>query len=112
MGNALACSVALKSIELFEMQDYMAKIRRIEAITRREMEGFSDSRVKEVRIMGGCVCLEVKDAATLNGYQQSPMRAECSAGHFSPVYTPWFPISLTEEELVRVLDTMKAWFAR
>lgn len=30
MGNALACSVILKSIELFEKNDYMSKIRRIE----------------------------------------------------------------------------------
>ncbi len=53
MGNALACSVALKSIELFETGDYMEKIRRIEEITRGEMDGFSDERIKEVRIMGG-----------------------------------------------------------
>ena len=43
MGNALACSVALKSIELFETGDYMSKIKRNEAITRREMEGFTDT---------------------------------------------------------------------
>ncbi len=73
MGNALACAVALKSIEIFERQDYMSKIRRIEEITRREMEGFCDPRVKEVRIMGGCVCVEVKDAAVLKGYQQIPI---------------------------------------
>lgn len=45
MGNALACAVALKSIEIFDRQDYMSKIRRIEAITRREMEDFCDPRV-------------------------------------------------------------------
>ena len=39
MGNALACSAALASIELFETQNYMEKIQKIEAITRREMEG-------------------------------------------------------------------------
>ena len=38
MGNALACSAALASIELFETQNYMEKIQKIEAITRREME--------------------------------------------------------------------------
>ncbi len=79
MGNALACSVALKSIEVFEQEDYMAKIRRIEQITRREMAGFTDPRVKEVRIMGGCVCVEVKDAAVLKGYQQFA----CERGVFS-----------------------------
>lgn len=48
MGNALACSAALASIELFETQNYMEKIRKIEAVTRREMEGFTDPRIREV----------------------------------------------------------------
>ena len=70
MGNALACSVALKSIELFENENYMSKIKRLEAIMRREMEGFSDPRIKEIRIMGGCICLEVYDSETLKGYRR------------------------------------------
>ena len=70
MGNALACSVALKSIELFEQEDYMAKISRIDKISRREMGDFTDPRIKEVRIMGGCVCVEVHDPAVLDGFQQ------------------------------------------
>ena len=48
MGNALACSAALKSIEIFEREDYMAKIHRIEEITRREMEGFEAPEVREI----------------------------------------------------------------
>lgn len=112
MGNALACSVALKSIELFEQQDYMAKIRRIEAITCREMAGFSHPEVKEVRILGGCVCVEVYDSAALAGYQQFA----CQRGVFSRPFLNYLyammPYIITEEELVQVLDTMKAWFAR
>ncbi|MGM9917115.1 adenosylmethionine--8-amino-7-oxononanoate transaminase [Anaerotignum sp.] len=112
MGNALACSVALKSIELFEMEDYMAKIRRIEEITRREMEGFSDPRIQEIRIMGGCVCVEVKDAATLKGYQQFAYERGVFSRPFLKYLYAMVPYIITEEELVKVLDTMKAWFAR
>lgn len=112
MGNALACSVALKSIELFEQQDYMSKIRRIEAITRQEMEGFSDPRIKEVRIMGGCVCIEVYDPSVLAGYQQFA----CERGVFSRPFLSYLyamvPYIITEAELVQVLETMKAWFQR
>lgn len=43
LGNALACRLALQSIALFEEQDYLAKIRRMEQITRRELAGFSPS---------------------------------------------------------------------
>lgn len=110
MGNALACSVALASIDLFEREDYMSKIRRIEEITRREMEGFSAPGIKEVRIMGGCVCVEVYDSETLKGYQQFA----CERGVFSRPFLNYMyamvPYIITEEELLKVLDSMKAWF--
>ena len=111
MGNALACSVALKSIELFEKGAYMDRIRRIEEITRREMEGFSDERIKEVRIMGGCVCVEVKDAGTLKGYQQYAYERGVFSRPFLKYLYAMVPYVITEDELVKVLHTMKEWFA-
>lgn len=111
MGNALACSVALKSIELFEQEDYMSKIHRIEEITRREMEGFSDPRIKEVRIMGGCVCVEVYDPATLKGFQQFAYEHGVFSRPFLNYMYAMVPYIITEAELVQVLDTMKVWFS-
>lgn len=110
MGNALACSVALKSIELFEKEDYMSKIRNIEAITRREMQDFHDPRIKEIRIMGGCVCIEVFDSEVLNGYQQFAYENGVFSRPFLKYLYAMVPYIITEEELVKVLDTMKAWF--
>lgn len=110
MGNALACSVALKSIELFESQDYLSKIQRIEQITRRELEHFSDPRVKEVRIMGGCVCMEVYDADTIKGYQQFAYERGVFSRPFLNYLYAMVPYVIGEAELVQVLDTMKAWF--
>lgn len=112
MGNALACSVALKSIELFESEHYMDKIARIEAITRRELDGFSDPRIREIRIMGGCVCIEVYDSETLRGYQQFA----CERGVFSRPFLNYLyamvPYVISEDQLVTMLDCMKAWFSR
>lgn len=112
MGNALACSVALKSIELFESEHYMDKIARIEVITRRELDGFSDPRIREIRIMGGCVCIEVYDSETLRGYQQFA----CERGVFSRPFLNYLyamvPYVISEDQLVTVLDCMKAWFSR
>ena len=111
MGNALACSVALKSIELFETGDYMEKIRRIEEITRGEMDGFSDERIKEVRIMGGCVCVEVKDAHVLAGYQKFAYEQGVFSRPFLKYLYAMVPYVISEEELRRVLGTMKDLFA-
>lgn len=110
MGNALACSVALKSIEIFEKEDYMSKIRKIELITRREMAGFCDPRVREVRILGGCVCLEVKDAAVLRGYQQFAFERGVFSRPFLKYLYAMVPYVIEEEELVQVLRCMKEWF--
>lgn len=112
MGNPLACSVAQKSIELFEQEDYLTKIRRIEAVTRREMEGFTDPRIKEIRIMGGCVCIEVHDPEVLAGYQQFAYERGVFARPFLRYLYAMVPYIIGEEELVAILDTMKTWFSR
>ena len=65
MGNALACAVALKGIEIFERDDYMSKILHIEEVSRRELLGFTDPHIKDVRVLGGCACIEVFDSADL-----------------------------------------------
>lgn len=112
MGNALACSAALKSIELFETEGYMDRIAGITEITRREMEGFSDPRIEEVRILGGCVCVEVKDAKTLQGYQQYAKERGVFSRPFLNYLYAMVPYVILEEELICVLDCMKDWFRR
>lgn len=110
MGNALACSAALASIEVFEKENYMEKIKKIEAITRREMDGFSDPRIKEVRIMGGCVCIEVHDSQTLKGFQQYAYERGVFSRPFLNYMYAMVPYVIGEEDLVKILSVMKAWF--
>lgn len=112
MGNALACSVALKGIELFEQQDYMAKIRNIEDITRRELRGFSHPLIKEIRIMGACVCMEVYDSDAIKGYQQFAYEHGVFSRPFLNYLYAMVPYVIGESELVQVLHTMKEWFLR
>lgn len=111
MGNALACSVALKSIELFEQENYMEKIRRITEITKGELKGFESPKVKEVRVMGGCVCLEVKDEKTIEGYQQFAYERGVFARPFLKYIYAMVPYVIKEEELVKVISTMKDWLS-
>lgn len=110
MGNPLACSAALASIELFENGHYMEKIQNIESIMRREMEGFTDPRIHEVRIMGGCICIEVKDASVLEGFQDFAYERGVFSRPFLSYMYAMVPYIIKEEELIQILDTMKAWF--
>ncbi|MDD6920032.1 MAG: adenosylmethionine--8-amino-7-oxononanoate transaminase [Eubacteriales bacterium] len=112
MANPLACSVSLKAIELFEKNDYMSKISKIEEITRREMCGFTDERIKDIRIMGGCICVEVYNADDLKGYQEFAYNRGVFSRPFLNYMYAMVPYIIEEAELVQVLDTMKAWFLR
>lgn len=111
MGNALACAVALKGIEIFDREDYMSKIRRIEEISHREMDDFSHPLIREVRIMGGCTCVEVYDPDTLEGFQKFAYERGVFSRPFLKYMYSMVPYIIKEEELVKIFDTMKAWFS-
>ena len=112
MGNALACAVALKGIEIFERENYMDKIRRIEEISHRERDGFSDPRIREIRIMGGCTCIEVHDSKTLEGFQQFAYERGVFSRPFLKYMYAMVPYIIEEKELVKIFNTMKAWFLK
>lgn len=112
MGNAVACAAALASIQLFEEGNYMEKIRNIEAIMKREMKDFTDPRIKEVRIMGGCICIEVFDEDTIKGFQQFAYENGVFNRPFIKYIYAMVPYVIQETELVKILDTMKAWFKK
>ncbi len=112
MGNALACAAALASIEIFEEENYMDKIKHIEELTRETMEGFSAPGIKEVRMMGGCVCIEVEDSSILNGYQEFAYERGVFARPFLNYLYAMVPYIITDEELLKVLNTMKEWFSK
>lgn len=110
MGNALACCAAVKSIELFERENYIEKIKNIETITKREMKGLTDTRIKEIRIMGGCVCIEVNDRRSLDGFREYAYKHGVFSRPFLNYMYAMVPYVISDEELVKVLDTMRSWF--
>lgn len=112
MGNALACAAALKGIEIFERENYMEKIKKIEEISKREMLGFTNPKIREVRVLGGCTCVEVYDAKDLEGFKQFAYERGVFSRPFLNYMYSMVPYIITEEELVTIFDTMKAWFER
>ena len=112
MGNALACAAALKSIEIFERENYISKIKNIERIARREFQNFSADVIKEIRILGGCICIECRNAEFIKGFQDFAY----SNGVFNRPFLKYIytmpPYIIKEEELVKIFDVMKAWFKK
>ena len=88
----------------------MSKIRHIEQISRQEMENFSDPRIKEVRIMGGCTCVEVHNSKTLEGFQQFAYERGVFCRPFLNYMYSMVPYVISDEELIQIFDVMKDWF--
>ena len=74
------------------------------------MAGFSDPRIKEVRIMGGCVCIEVFDGTLLDGFRKFAYEHGVFSRTFLRYMYAMVPYVINEDELIKILDTMKSWF--
>lgn len=112
MANPLACSAALKSIEIFFRDDYLSKIMKIEEITKREFEGFCDDRINEIRIIGASMCIEVKDPDTLKGFAKYAYDKGVFSRCFLNIMYTMVPYIINEDELVTIFDVYKSWFER
>ncbi len=112
MANPLACTVALKSIEIFYRDNYLEKIKFIERYTKAFFKDFSSPEIKEIRIMGACVCIEVYEQKVLEGFQ----RFAYSKGVFNRPFLKFMyamvPYIISQDELHKVLSVFKMWFER
>jgi adenosylmethionine---8-amino-7-oxononanoate aminotransferase len=112
MGNALACAVALASIELFERDRYLEKIRRIEAILREELLDLRAPSVREARVLGACGVIEVEDRSSLRGLQDFAAERGVWLRPFDRVVYTMPAYVMDEDSLRKVCQVMRDWFAR
>jgi len=110
MGNPLACSVALKSIEIFERDDYISKIKHIEKMLLDAFKDFKDEKIKEIRILGACLCIEVYDNKCLNGFKKFALEKGLHSRPFIDYMYAMFPYIIEDHELDQVIHVYKSWF--
>lgn len=114
MGNPLACRVALESLAVFEDEDYLGKIARLNALLDQELEQDralrSHPAVEDVRVLGATAVIEVKDAAALAGVADHAR----THGVWLRPFGRWLytmPAYITSEaEMRQITDVMKSWF--
>ena len=110
MGNSLACAVALKSITLFERENYLLKIKNIESIIHEEFSFINSTSVKEKRILGAMGAIEVYDKEQLFGFQKTAYDNGVWLRPIGNVVYLMPPYVIREKELRKILDVLKNWF--
>ena len=76
------------------------------------MYGFEDPRIKEIRIMGACVCIEVYNPEDITCYPEFAYEHGIFNRPFLNYLYAMVPYIIEEDELIKVLSTMKAWFKK
>ena len=62
--------------------------------------------------MGDVVCIEVKDAKSLDGYQDFAYKKGVFARPFLNCLYSMPPMIIKDDELKKILKTMKEWFEK
>ena len=112
MGNALACAVALASIAIFQRDNYLDKIRRIEEVLRDELLDLRAPAIRESRVFGACGVIEVHDRKVLRGLQDFAADRGVWLRPFDNVVYTMPAYVMSESDLRQVCQTMREWFAR
>jgi adenosylmethionine-8-amino-7-oxononanoate aminotransferase len=110
MGNALACSAALASLRIFERENYLKKIARINEILKEELLGFEACGVKETRVFGACGVIETTNENNHKGIQEFAASHGVWLRPFLNVVYTMPPYIISEEELRKVCMVMKDFF--
>ena len=114
MGNPLACRVALESLRVFEEDDYLGRIARLNAILVQELAGDSDLRahpaVADIRVLGATGVIEVHDSKALKGAAAIAREQGVWLRSFGRwLYT--MPAYITsDDEMRQIIKAMKAPF--
>ena len=95
MGNALACAAALKSIELFETQDYLAKSGESKPSPVKRCATCAIRAFKMCALWVGVCAWKPRKLPPCEAISNLPMTEAFSAGHSCDTCMPWCHTSLT-----------------
>lgn len=110
MGNPLACSVANASIQLFQQESYLEKIKTIETHLKKELMAFKTPAIKECRVQGGVGVIEVQTPHSLHNLQEYAQKNGVWLRPFGNIVYTTPPYIISESELQKIIDVMKHYF--
>jgi len=109
-GNPLACSTALKSIEIFEKEGYIARIKEIESKIKTTLQQINHPNIKAKRFLGACGVIEVYEDRQLDGFQQHAWDQGVWMRPFEEYVYLMPPYIISDDQLDKILQCLKTWF--
>ncbi len=110
MANPLACAVALRSIDIFQRDNYLERVGRIEALLQEHLLPLRSPKIREVRVMGACGVVETCSAGDLTGVQQFAIERGVWLRPLGRYLYTMPPYVIADDELLQVVAAMREWF--
>ncbi len=108
MGNPLACAVGLKSIDIFQRENYLKKIEKIEAILIDEFAKIKSEAIVGKRVLGAIGAIEVGDAECLKNIQSHCIKNGVWLRPFGKYIYAMPPYIIEEQELRAITQAIKS----
>lgn len=113
MGNPLACSAALASLDLLESEPWSERVVRIEAQLERELAPCAElSSVSDVRVLGAIGVVELRDPVDMKVVQPAFVEAGVWIRPFGRLVYAMPPYVIGSDDLSRVTGAMHDVIAR
>lgn len=107
MGNPLACSAALASIELLLSSPWQARVGAIEAQLARELSACAgEPSVREVRVLGAIGVVELREPVRMERVQPALVEQGVWLRPFGRLLYTMPPYIVSEAELSRITGAM------
>jgi len=111
MGNPLATTVALKSIEIIEKDHYLERIAAINAVIRNEFEKIESPAIADKRIVGAIGAIELKEDSMMAGFRDYAMANGAWLRPIGKVMYVMPAYIITDDELRKLIWIMRDWIS-
>lgn len=112
MGNPLATTVALKSIEIIERDHYLSRIAQINAVIQSEFDKIESPAIADKRIVGAIGAIELKEESMMAGFRDFAINNNAWLRPIGKVMYVMPAYIITDEELLFLIGIMKEWISR
>lgn len=111
MGNPIACAVGLKSIEIFERENYLNKVGQIESTFKKAFKDFNHKNIKDIRILGCMVVIETLSTECVKGFKLYAIDKGLWLRPIGKFLYATPPFTISEDSLNKIIAGLKDWFS-
>ena len=112
MANPLACSVSLKSIEIFQRDNYLEKVNQIESFFIEHFNSFKHPSIEDIRVLGCMLVIQTTDQNVLSGFKAFSIENGVWLRPIGKFLYATPPFIISKPSLIKIIETIKLWFDR